>query len=112
MNVYTTPAVKEYLNNLVTILYEKEYFGFEYAAIKYVDELLDEIIANLPIKQHNPAPKYFGKYGKGLYYASFNKNKQTTWYAFFNKYEVNKEIIYLIRYIANNHTAAQYLEVS
>jgi len=109
MRVIILPDVREYMKKLQIILYEKNYFGFEETAQKYTDGLIDDIENNLPIKQHNPAPKYFDKYGKGLYYASFNKNKQTTWYAFFNKYEANKEIIYLIRYIANNHTAAQYL---
>jgi hypothetical protein len=112
MNVYTTSAVKKYLNDLVAILYEREYFGFEDAAIKYVKELVYDIKTYLPTKQHSLAPKYFDKYGKNMYYASFRKNKQTTWYAFFNKYKKNEEIIYLIRYIANNHTVAQYLEVS
>jgi len=42
MNVYITPEVKEYFNDLVTILYEKGYFGFEDAAIKYADGLLDD----------------------------------------------------------------------
>ena len=109
MNVKFAPETLDYLEYLVTVLYQKEYFGWLDTSKKYVDGLIDDIENNLPIKQHNPAPKYFDKYGKGLYYASFNKNKQTTWYAFFNKYEANKEIIYLIRYIANNHTAAQYL---
>ena len=78
MNVYTTSAVQEYFNDLVAILYEKEYFGFEDAAIKYVKELVYEIKMNLPTMQHKPAPNYFDKYGRGMYYASFRKNKQTT----------------------------------
>ena len=109
MNVYTTPAVKEYLNDLVAILYEKEYFGLEDTAIQYVKALIYDIRTNLPTKQHKPAPEYFDKYGKGMYYASFRKNKRTTWYAFFCKYKKNGETIYLIKYIANNHTVAQYL---
>ena len=109
MNVYTTSEVKEFFNNLVTILYEKEYFGFEEAAIRYVDELLDDIIANLPTKLHKPAPKYFDRYGNGMYYANFRKNKQTTWYVFFRIYIKNGETFYQVRYIANNHTVAQYL---
>jgi hypothetical protein len=79
MNVYITPEVKEYLNNLVTILYEREYFGFEDTAMRYVGELLDDIIANLPTNQHKPAPNYFDKYGKNMEYAVFRKNKHTSW---------------------------------
>ena len=109
MKVETIPEVKEYFNNLVTILYEKEYFGFEEDAIDYVNELVDDITTNLPSKPKKPAPKHFDRYGKGMYYATFRKNKQTQWYAFFKMYKVNDEIIYQVRYISNNHVIAQYL---
>jgi len=110
MKVHTTPEVKLYLNDLISILFEKEYFGFEDSAHKYVDDLIDEIENNLSLKPHKPAPKYFDRYGKNMYYASFRKNKQTVWYAFFTKYQdENNEIIYLIRYISNNHMDAQRL---
>ena len=109
MRVIILPEVREYMKELQIILYEKNYFGFEEAAQKYTDGLLDDIIANLPIKLHSPAPQYFDKYGKGMYYANFLKNKRTTWYAFFSKYIENGETIYLIRYIANNHTVGQFL---
>ena len=109
MKVLTLPKVRQYLEELSYILYEKGYFGFLDTSEKYVEELFDDIKKNLPTKLHKPAPKYFDKYGKNMYYASFVKNKHTTWYAFFTKYDDNGEIIYLVRYIANNHTVAQYL---
>ena len=109
MRVETLPEVKEYLNNLVTILYEKDYFGFEKAAQKYADDLLDDILTTLPLRSCKPASNYFSKYGKNMKYAIFTKNKRTTWYVFFTKYKNNDEIIYLVRYIANNHTVAQYI---
>ncbi len=94
MNVYTISEVKHYLNDLVTILYKKEYFGDEDTAHKYVDELLDDIQTNLPKRLHKPAPQYFDRYGKGLFYATFRKNKQTTWYAFFTKYQVGGDTFF------------------
>jgi len=42
-------------------------------------------------------------------YASFKTNKQTTLYAFFTTYKDNDETVYLVPYIANNHTIAQCL---
>ncbi len=54
MNVYTTTEVKQYLNDLITILYKKEYFGYEESAHRYVDELLDEILTQ---RRHG----FFGK---------------------------------------------------
>jgi len=109
MSVILLPEVQEYMRKLQVILYEKDYFGFEEAAQRYTDELLDDILATLPNCLSKPAPEYFNKYGTGMEYASFKKNKRTTWYVFFETYEVNGEIIYLVRYIANNHTVAQYL---
>ena len=84
MNVIVTPEVYDFLENLVVILYEKEYFGFEESARKYVDELYEDITKNLPIHQKKRAPAYFDKYGKGMYYTAFRKSKRTVWYVFFN----------------------------
>jgi len=109
MNVIILPEVLDYLDDLVITLYKKDYFGFLETASNYVKELLVDIKINLPTKQHKPAHAYFDKYGKDMEYATFKKNKRTTWFVFFEIYEDNGEIIYLVRYIANNHTVAQYL---
>ena len=109
--VLIIPEAQLYLQNLALILYEKEYFGFEDSARKYVIDLFEDIKKTLPIRQHKPAPKYFDKYGKGMKYAVFKKNKRTSWYVFFTIYEDEKtgEDIFLIRYVGNNHTVTQYL---
>ena len=109
MQVNILPEVLEYFEELAVILYEKGYFSFEEPALTYVTELYDDIIANLPTKLHKPAPVYFNKYGKNMKYAVFKKNKHTSWYAFFKTYQKNGEIVYVVRYIANNHVIAQYL---
>jgi len=109
MKVVVTPKVYEYLENLVIILYENEYFGHEDSARKYVDDLYNDIIMNLSICLKKRAPKYFDKYGKDMEYAVFKRNRQTHWYVFFKVYRKNGEEIYQIRYIGNNHTVAQYL---
>ena len=109
MSVLFVPKVQEYLYELENILYKKGYFGFEESSIKYVTDLVYDIEINLPNKQHKPAPKHYNQYGKELYYAIFKKNRQTNWYTFFSKYIENEEIIYLVCYIGNNHTEAQYL---
>ena len=110
MKVTALRAVIKYLNNLVLVLYEKEYFGFKESARNYVVELFDDIKTNLPKKLHKTAPNYYNKYGKDMEYAVFKKNKNTQWYVFFRIYRKNDEDIYQIRYITNNHTeAAKYL---
>ena len=109
MKVIILPEVLDYLEYLMEILYQKEYFGFRGSSRKYVLDLIEDIENDLPKIQHKQAPSYFDKYGKNMHYATFRKNKQTAWYAFFSKYNDKGNTIYLIRYIANNHTVAQYL---
>jgi len=109
MTVIILPKVRQYFYELSYILYEKDYFSFLETSEQYVEELICDIQKNLPVKQHKPAPKHFDKYGKGMKYASFRKNKQTTWYVFFKTYKKNRETFYVVRYIANNHVIAQYL---
>lgn len=109
MKVIALPEVREYLMELINILYEKEYFGFEENAQKYVEELFLDIKTNLPLKLKKPAPPYFDRYGKKMLYSTFRKNKATQWYVFFNVYQKDGEMTFIIRYISNNHVTAQYL---
>ena len=109
MNVIVLPEVLDYLEELVIILYEKEYFSFLETSRNYVKELLVDIKTTLPTRLHKSAPKYFNQYGRNMKYAAVRKNKQTTWYAFFNTYKENGETFYLVRYISNNHVIAKYL---
>jgi len=109
MKVLILPEVRQYFYELSYILYEKDYFGFLDTSEKYVEDLVIDIKTNLPTMQHKPAPKYFDRYGKSMFYAVFRKNKNTQWYVFFRIYRENRELIYQIRYIGNNHVIAQYL---
>ena len=103
------PEVVDYFEELAWVLHTEGYFGeYEYSR-KYADDLMKNIKNNLPIKSHKPAKPHFDRYGKGMYYASFKKNRDTTWYAFFNKYLDNGKTVYLVRYINNNHMIAKYL---
>ena len=109
MNVIFLPKVRKYFESLIPILYENGYFSFHETAKKYVDDLFGDITENLPTHLHKSAPKYFDKYGKNMKYAVFKKNKRTSWYAFFKTYKKDGKKIFLVRYIANNHTVAQHL---
>jgi len=109
MSVIFSPAVRKYFDNLIPVLYEKEYFGFKETAKKYVDDLFDDIETSLPTHLHKTSPSYFDKYGKNMEYAVFRRNRHTHWYVFFRVYRKDDEEIYQVRYIGNNHTIAQYL---
>lgn len=109
--VKALPEVRLYLSELIKILFEKDYFSFEDDAIDYVTDLISSIEKDLPLKVRKKAPKYFHRYGKDLYYSSFRKNRETTWYVFYTIY-YDKEIkteTFLIRFISNNHVIANYI---
>ena len=110
MKVIVLPEVRVYFDELEVLLYEKGYFSFEENAHAYVDDLFSDIRNTLHTRLHKRAPERYARYGEDLHYASFVKNKRTTWYAFFTKYQDQSgATFYLVKYIANNHTEAQYL---
>jgi len=104
MEVIYHKNVVEYLNELVDVLYEKEYFGFKESAYDYVDWIFEQIESSINRKIKRPAPKHFDRYGLGLSYVTYRRNIKTVWYVFFQK-QGDK---YLIFYIGNNHSCAQY----
>lgn len=107
--VIILPEVIDYFLDLASILYEKAYFGFEDDAMQYAKGLFEQIRDELPRMHHKPAPRYFNKYGKDMFYAILKRNKNTSWYAFFNIYHMRDETVYFVRYVNNNHMIAQYL---
>jgi len=109
MRVVFLPEVEDYLVELAELLHKKDYFGFKENAIRYITELVLEIKISLPKRIKKNAPIYFDRYGKGMKYATFQKNKTTQWYVFFSIYESNNELVYLVRYISNNHVTSHHL---
>ena len=89
--------VEQYLNNLITILFEKDYFIYLENAIDYKDKIIDFVDQNIAVFPHKHTPKHLMHLGsKYIFYTS---NKRTTWYIFFE----SKGKKYLITYITNNH---------
>ncbi len=93
-----------FLNELTDILLEKGYFSFYETSVEYMWDMLSFVKENIENLPHKPAPSYFAKYGKNLFYISYKRNHQTTWYILFEKTTAH----YLVRYITNNHVAGSY----
>jgi len=105
ITVFYAPEVSEYLNNLIDILYENDYFGHRESAKKYVIDLRNEIELSLPVLTPR-LPRYRRKvYGKHTKFVIIRKNRHTSYYIFFLQ-KANK---YIVTYIGNNHTDAKYL---
>ena len=111
MKVLFLPEVSQQFIDLVGILYDTGYMSFLDQALAYSESLFREIQSSLPLKVHRKAPSWFNRFGKAMDYAVFPKNDHTTWYVFFNVYEIGGESVYLVRYMSNNHVIAQHLEI-
>lgn len=109
--VLALPEVRSYFTELMQILYNEGYFSFEENAIEYVTDLFADIEQNLPTKSRKPAPTYYERYGKNLYYACFRKSRRTQWYVFFTIHTdaFSDTQTFLIKYVSNNHMASQHL---
>ena len=90
-----------FFDELTDILIEKDYFSFYEYSVQYVEDLIFYVRSNIALQNHKKAPVYFSKYGKNLFYITYQRNKQTTWYILFQK----TEQCYFIRHITNNHVA-------
>ena len=95
--IYFTDEVLEYLDKLVYILYEDEYFSFVENSHNYVLDIYDFIDDNVTSPNVRKSPKELTPYGD--FYIFYNSNARTTWYIFFSK----KNTTYLIKHISNNH---------
>lgn len=91
------PEVIVFLNELVELLFYKEYFGFEDSAQFYVQKIYDFIESDLMNFPHKTTPIKLKKFGSN--YAFYTPNNRTTWYIFFEKSN-NR---YLITCLTNNH---------
>ncbi len=98
ITIQYVPEVEYYIENLIDILFEEEYFGFEIYAQNYGAKIIDfveENIISFPAKKTPIQLKYFGSN-----YIFYKSNQRTTWYIFFEKSENN----YLVTNIINSHS--------
>ena len=97
IKVVFTPNVISFLDDLVRILYKKEYFGFIETAEEYVSKIYDAVPENIKSSTHKLTPKSLKYLGSS--YIFYKSNNRTSWYVFFEKSDKN----YLITGIINNH---------
>lgn len=97
IEILVSPNVIDYLDELIQILYQNNYFGFRESAEKYVSAIYSNIPILILHQTHKNSPKKLKKHGE--FYVSYSSNSRTTWYIFFSKFEHR----ILIKYITNNH---------
>jgi hypothetical protein len=105
MNVKFSRSTLVYLDGLIDILIEKGYFSFYESSLSYIEDIKNYIVSNIQSQPKYKAPPRFSKYGKNMYYITYKRNRQTTWYIFFT---IHGKDNFLIRYITNNHVSGQH----
>ncbi|WP_158729533.1 MULTISPECIES: hypothetical protein [unclassified Flavobacterium] len=86
-----------YFDELISILFDREYFSYEKNAILYVDKIVDFIILEINSFPHKSTPQKLRHLGSN--YIFYKANNRTTWYIFFER----KDSVFLITGISNNH---------
>ena len=92
------PQVEFYINNLVFILFENNYFNYLENAICYKDKIIDYIEENITTFPHKTTPLELKEFGSN--YIFYKSNSRTTWYIFFESKGKN----YIITYITNSNS--------
>lgn len=98
INIVLHPNVIDFFEELIIVLYQKNYFGFESEAQNYVQKIYDFIEYNLPIFPYKKTPENLLNLGSK--YIFYKANQNTTWYIFFE----NLDNRYLITFITNNYS--------
>lgn len=96
--VHYSEEVETYLNQLIDILFEKEYFGFKEDAQIYVAKIKWFIDDNISVYPPKKVPIELKEFGEK--YILYKASPQTTWYIFY----IQDEHRFLIKFITNNHT--------
>ena len=74
IKVVFTPNVIDFLDDLVRILYKKEYFGFMETAEEYVLKIYDAVPENIKSSTHKVSPKNLKYLGSDyIFYKANNR---------------------------------------
>ena len=105
--VIHTAEIEDFVYDLTYTLFQKKYFSFLEDAQQYVNNLFYYVKKYIGILPGKDAPSYFNSYGENLKYITYQSNKATTWYIFYQQ----EENVFLICYISNNHFEGKYFNL-
>lgn len=83
IKIFYKPEVENYINELILILYNDNYFSYLENAIAYKDKIIDFIEVNISSFPSKPTPLEL--YNLGSNYIFYKSNPRTTWYIFFER---------------------------
>jgi len=94
--IILTPDAEATLQNLIEVLYKKEYFGFRESCRDYAAQIYD-FCATLPQQRHRKTIN--NKHGE--WYCRYSHSRRTHWFIIFDV----KNDRYIIRHIINNFSS-------
>jgi hypothetical protein len=86
------------IEELIEILFVKEYFGYKVDCHRNTDKIYDFIKDNIDLPISKSCPENFRRLGKK--YLRYKANQNTYWYIFFDE----KDNKYIFNHILNNHS--------
>ena len=95
--VIFSDSILDSLEDLVFILFEKDYFSYKENAFDYVDKIIDYVTNDIHAFPHKKTPKKLSRLGSNYFF--YKSNTRTTWFIFFEQ----KSTHYYISGILNNH---------
>lgn len=104
--VVFSSEIENYLNNLIYVRYQNEYFGQIEDSFEYVEKLVRFIERNIQQIPSRKSPQNLESLGEN--YIIYQSSPRTTWYIFYDNFEHNV----LVTFLFNNHEKfAQYLDL-
>jgi hypothetical protein len=91
-------SVIQYLDDLIFVLYNNEYFGFIDSSEIFIDKLINFIYENIEIFPSKKTPIQIQYLGTN--YIFYKSTQRTTWYIFFEQKNKN----FVITNIINNNS--------
>lgn len=95
--IYST-EFHDSIEELIKVLYLKEYFGFEVDCQLYAQKIYDFVDYHVMSPSSRETPEQLLKFGSR--FIKYKANNRTTWYIFFDQNEQR----FLINHIINNHS--------
>ena len=87
MNIKFDNEASLYLDDLIEVLYKKNYFGYLESSEIYVSKIYEFVEENIESFPNKKTPLKLQHFGKN--YIFYKINPRTTWYIFFEKENTN-----------------------
>lgn len=90
VSIFFSKSVIDFLDELLYLLYEKNYFGYKSSASEYVLKIYDFIETSITVFPHKKTPETLNHLG--TQYIFYKPNQNTTWFIFLKSKDIHTEL--------------------